>query len=98
MEPICAFRSALYTCFSKRADALFELIDAIITGGPQPSPVHLSLQPQHRRGWGSLYAALSHGRINPERLRTLLSEYRLTSGDRPIYTVDVSVWSRCDAE
>ena len=47
MNSLCAFRSALYTCFSKRADALFELTDALITGGPQPSPVRLSLQPRH---------------------------------------------------
>jgi len=30
MNSLCAFRSALYTCFSKRADALFELTDALI--------------------------------------------------------------------
>lgn len=98
MNPLYAFRSALYTCFSKRADALFELTDAIMTGGPQPSPVHLSLQPQHRRGWGSLYAALSHGRIDTRSLKSLLFSYPLTPDVRPVYAVDVSVWSRCDAE
>ena len=99
MNSLYAFRSDLHTCFSKRADALFELSDAVITGGPQPSPVHLSLQPQHRRGWGSLYAALSHGRINTEYLRTLLSQHPLNPPDsRRVYAVDVSVWSRCDAE
>jgi len=101
MESLCAFRTALYNCFSKRADALFELTDSIITGGPQPSPVHLSLQSQHRRGWGSLYAALSHGRIDTQHLRTLLSNHPLhpvASDHRPVYAVDVSVWSRCDAE
>lgn len=108
MKSLYAFRSALHTCFSKRADALFELTDAIITGGSQPSPVHLSLQPQHRRGWGSLYAALRHGCMNTEHLRTLLSDYPLnsltvvdprhTKHSRPVYAVDVSVWSRCDAE
>lgn len=99
MNSLHAFRSTLYTCFSKRADALFELADAIITSGPQQSPVHLSLQPQHRRGWGSLYAALSQGRLDTERLRTLLSYHPLNEADcRPVYAVDVSVWSRCDAE
>jgi hypothetical protein len=98
MKSLHAFRSELYCCFSKRADALFELTDALITGGPQPSPVHLSLQPQHRRGWGSLYAALNHGRIDTQHLRTLLSNHPLASDCRPVYAVDVSVWSRCDAE
>ena len=101
MESLCAFRTTLYTCFPKRVDALFELTDAIITGGSQPSPVHLSLQPQHRRGWGSLYAALSRGGVDAERLRNLLCGYPLASyasDARSVYAVDISVWSRCDAE
>src|SRR5215204_1938434 len=60
---------------------------------------HLSLQPPHRRGWGSLYAALSHGRIGEEALRKLLARHPLAeSGATPVYAVDVSVWPRCDAE
>jgi hypothetical protein len=70
MEPpdaIRAFRRSLYECFNRRADALFELTDAILTAdGAAPSPVHLSLQASHRRGWGSLYAALDRGRIDDE--------------------------------
>jgi hypothetical protein len=61
-----AFRSSLYNCLHRRADALFELTDALLTAEAVPSPVHLSLQPSHRRGWGSLYNALSRGRIDPE--------------------------------
>ena len=77
MDPSTAFddlrtfrRSSLHRCFDRRADALFELGDAILTAGVVPSPVHLSLQPAHRRGWGSLYAALERGRIDAEALRT----------------------------
>lgn len=48
-------------------------------------------QASHRRGWGSLYAALDHGRIDAEALRTLLARHPLaSSGDEPsVYTVDV---------
>jgi hypothetical protein len=102
MKSLYAFRSTLYNCFTKRADALFELADALMTSGPQLSPVHLSLQPQHRRGWGSLYAALSHGCIDTDHLRTLLARHPLSTSDncepRSVYGVDVSVWPRCDAE
>ncbi len=49
-----AFRTDLYACFDRRADALFDLVDAALTAGPQPSLAHLSLEPGHRRGWGSL--------------------------------------------
>ncbi len=45
-----AFRTDLYACFDRRADALFELVDAALTAGPQPSLAHLSLEPGHRRG------------------------------------------------
>ena len=50
---ISAFRSRLYGCFGRRTDALFEVCDALLTAGSVPSPVHLSLVPVHRRGWGS---------------------------------------------
>lgn len=58
-DALRAFRRSLYDCFRYRRDALFELADAILTAdGAAPSPAHLSLQASHRRGWGSLYAAL----------------------------------------
>ncbi len=91
------FRRSLHRCFERRADALFELTDAILTAGVVPSPVHLSLQPAHRRGWGSLYAALERGRVDAEALRTLVVRHPLADG-QPIYAVDVSVWARSDAE
>lgn len=92
-----AFRADLYACFGHRADALFELCDAALAAGPVPSPAHLSLEPSHRRGWGSLYAALARGEIDAEALRALLAANPLAEGS-PIYAVDVSVWPRCDAE
>src|SRR5215207_5530548 len=98
LDVLHTFRKSLYRCFDRRADALFELADAILTAGVVPSPVHLSLETVHRRGWGSLYAALSRGRIEVEALRTLLSYHPLAGDQPPVYAVDVSVWSRCDAE
>ena len=104
MEPpnaLCAFRRSFYECLHRRADALFELADAILSAdGATPSPAHLSLQASHRRGWGSLYAALDHGRIDEEALRKLLARHPLASASpsTPVYAVDVSVWDRCDAE
>ena len=41
------------------------------------SPPHLSLVAAHRRGWGSLYAALSQGIVGEEALRNLLARYPL---------------------
>ena len=103
MEPppdaLQTFRRSLYECFHRRRDALFELTDAILTAdGTIPSPAHLSLQTSHRRGWGSLYAALCKGRIDAEALRRLLARHPLAEAETPVYAVDVSVWDRCEAE
>jgi hypothetical protein len=62
------FRAELHACFTRRADALFELSDALLCAQAVGSLPHLSLEPVCRRGWGSGYAALARGRINAERL------------------------------
>jgi DDE superfamily endonuclease len=101
LDSLRAFRDSLYRCFKRRADALFELTDALLTAGSVPSPPHLSLAAVHRRGWGSLYAALNMGRADEVGLQELLSRHPLEGaepGCPPIYAVDVSVWPRCDAE
>src|SRR5215210_4407336 len=94
------FRRSFYECLHCRKDALFELADAILSAdAAAPSPVHLSLQPAHRRRWGSFYAALARGSIDAEVLRDLLVRHPLAgSGETPVYAVDTSVWPRCDAE
>ena len=91
-----SFRAAVYACFGRRRAALGDLLDAVATAGPQPSLAHLSLAPAHRRGWGSLYAALRHGQIDVEALRRALLRVAPRDGP-PVYAVDVSAWPRCDA-
>jgi hypothetical protein len=92
------FRAELHACCTRRADALVELADALLSvPGPVASLPHLSLEPAHRRGWGSTYAALADGRIDAARLRGLLARHPLDGGE-PIYAVDVTCWPRCDAE
>ena len=100
---LAAFRRGLCACMGRRKDALFELADAILCAGTTPSPAHLSLAPVHRRGWGSLYAALSKGRVDADAAGDLLAEHLLraggcTGGHPRVYAVDVSVWPRSDAE
>jgi hypothetical protein len=43
LDSLRALRNSLYRCVEHRADALFELTDALLTAGTVPSPVHLSL-------------------------------------------------------
>jgi hypothetical protein len=102
LHTLGTFRHSFYECLHCRADALFELTDALLSADNVPSPVHLSLEAPHRRGWGSLYAALDRGQIDAKALRELLVRHPLAGGGTttttPIYAVDVSVWDRCDAE
>ena len=92
------FRAELHACFTRRADALFELGDALLCSqAPFPSLPHLSLEPTHRRGWASAYAALARGRVDAERLRDLLAS-SLPPAGRLVFAVDVTTWPRCDAE
>ncbi len=55
--------------------------------------------PEHRRGHGALYGALNRGRIDIDRLRTVLAGLSLPrfDGDRLVLAVDVSPWLRSDA-
>jgi hypothetical protein len=73
LAALAGFRDALYGCVARRADAWFELGDALLTSDGLVWLPHLSLEPVHRRGHGSTYAALAHGAVDGERLRALLA-------------------------
>jgi DDE superfamily endonuclease len=91
------FRAELHACCTRRADALFELGDALLSAQAVLSLPQLSLEPVCRRGWGSADAALARGRIDTERLRDLLAR-SLPDADPLGFAVDVTTWPRCDAE
>jgi hypothetical protein len=97
---LIAFRAAIYAAFGARRDALFEVLDALLTSEPGGSPVHLSLAPLHRRGWGSFYAALAEGEIVADTMEGVLAAYAPPVGasEPALCAVDTSVWARCDAE
>jgi hypothetical protein len=74
LERLQEFRSRLYGCLTLRADALFELADAVLCADHAvTSLVRLCLEPEFTRGHGALYDALSAGRIDDERLFCLLA-------------------------
>jgi hypothetical protein len=92
-----AFRTDLHRCCSRRADALFELGDALMPAGPVISLPYLSLQAVHRRGWGSRYDALADETLDVVALQGLLT--RQAAADGPaVYAIDRSIWPRRDAE
>jgi hypothetical protein len=96
-DRLTGFRYELYRCFTARADALFEVADALLCAdGPVKTPVRLSLAPEHRRGHGALYDAMNHGRIGVARLRRSLAGLPLprAAGGRLVLAADVSSWLR----
>jgi hypothetical protein len=55
-EELAAFRRERCRCFTARADALFEVAEAVLCAeGPVQTLAGLSLAPEHRRGhWGAV--------------------------------------------
>lgn len=97
---LIGFRQELYDCVTTRADALFELCDAVLcVDGPVWSLPELSVTAVHRRGHGALYDALAHGKIDVARLGRVLAGVELPRfRDRQLVIgVDITPWPRPDA-
>ena len=94
------FRRELHECFTARADALLELCDAVLCAqGPVRSAAELSLEPEFRRGHGSVYDALAGGQIDAGRLRRLqvAAMTPAAAGDPLMFGIDVTPLARPDA-
>ena len=89
LEKLREFRSRLYACLARRADALFELTDAVLCADHAvASLVRLCLEAEFTRGHGALYDALSAGRVDDERLFCLLAAELPPAVDGP----EASAW------
>ena len=96
------FRQKLWRVFPLRADALFELVDALLLTVDPRSPVELSRSPAFRRRFSMVYDALRHGQVDPAAARELLAEAEppeaITVAGCAVYAVDSTVQPRPDAE
>ncbi|MGW1998302.1 NF041680 family putative transposase [Embleya sp. NPDC001921] len=100
LNVLSRFRTDFHDCLTTRADALFEPTDALsCADGAVTSLVDLTLTPEHRRGHGALHDGSNSGRIDEERLRTVLAGLPLPgcADGRIVLAVDVSPWLRSDA-
>jgi hypothetical protein len=99
-ETLDWFRRRWFGCLTRRADALFELSDAVLCAdGPIRSFAALSLVAEHRRGHGSSYGALANGRIEVGRLRVALTGAPIprAAEGRIVLAADVTSWLRPEA-
>ena len=96
------FRQKLLGIFTRRADALFELIDALLLTIDPRSPVELSLSPAFRRRYSMVYDALQEGEVAPDLARQLLAEAEpaeaLTIAECAVYSTDSTIDARPEAE
>lgn len=97
LAPLERFRSQLYhVVLHRRRDALFDLVDAVLTSsGPQPL-VRLSLAAVFSRGWASTCDALADGRLDAAALRRLgVGALPVPPpGSREIWALDGTTWPR----
>jgi hypothetical protein len=96
-SPLARFRAELYqTALGMRRDALFETLDAVLSGEQATSLVRHSLTPGCQRGWASLCDGLSDGSLDVAALRRLFVQTLPPpgAGERPLWVIDGTVWPR----
>lgn len=86
------FRQRLLAVFTRRADALFELIDALLLVADPRSPVELCTSPAFRRRFSMVYDALRQGQVDEATARAVLAEAEpedaVTVGGYAVYAAD----------
>ena len=95
--PLARFRAELYqSVLGRRRDALFELVDAVLTGDDATSLVRHSLAPCFRRGWASVCDALGDGSLDAAALRRLFAQTMPEApvAGRLLWALDGSIWPR----
>jgi DDE superfamily endonuclease len=95
--PLARFRAELYqSVLGLRRDALFELLEAVLTGERAESLVRSSLAPCFRRGWSSACDALSDGSLDAAALRRLFAQHMPPARveGRLLWVLDGTIWPR----
>src|SRR5712692_535418 len=92
------FRLGVYASFTFRADALFELVDALLLSPLIRSAVEVSQSPVFRRRFASIYDALANGQIDPAALRRTLIAAEpadaFTVAGYAVYALDTTISPR----
>jgi hypothetical protein len=100
--PIQQFRQTVYQALLKRADAFFDLLDALTVAGHVSSPVALSEETPFRRKFSSIFDTLRHAELDFDQLLPALYEQQPSSNEQiagfEVYAVDTTPNERPEAE
>lgn len=102
LKRLVGFRLHVYAGFTSRADALFEVVDALLLTPTIRSAVEVTRSPAFRRRFASVDDALAHGKIAPASLRQAVVEAEpaeaVTVGGYAVYVADTTIAPRPDAK
>src|SRR5258706_7490935 len=96
LSKLAAFRQSVYECLTRASDALFELIDAVLSSPGLASFPELSCASFFRRQWPSVYEALKDGNLDSTELLELEIK-NLPPMNRPLLVGDHTAWPRVQA-
>jgi len=96
------FRKAVYQSILKRADAMFDLVDALTVAGHVDSPVALSEETPFRRKFSSIFDTLRLGEFDYDLLLQVLYGYQPGDGEQiagyEVHALDCTPNPRTEAE
>ena len=100
--PIQQFRKTVYQSLLKRADAFFDLVDALTVAGHVNSPVALSEETPFRRKFSSIFDTLLQAEIDFDQLLPALYEHQPSDSEQiagyEVYGLDTTPNERPEAE
>jgi len=94
INKLIEFRQAIYeNGMQARKDALFDVLDALLSAGNVASFAMLSQSERFQRKWPSLYAGIEDGQLDSSWLRRFLGQ-QVPSTGICIFPLDGSPWQR----
>ena len=96
------FRQTVYQAMRKRADAFFDLVDALTAADHVNSPVALSEETLFRRKFSSVFDTLQQAEIDFDELLPALYEFQPPDSEKiagyEVYGLDTTPNERPEAE